>query len=374
MKPPRPTVKNLALDAIAVGTRHRQDMGDLAALAASIEARGLLQPIGVNKDKLLVFGERRLRAVRMLGWEEIPATIIDLDSIVQGEWDENELHKAFTPSERVAIARAIEQDREERRGRPQQETASARAKKQRKKKTSQGGRKAVSGDTEFLQGEETRAAAAKGAGFSQGSYDRASKVVDNATPEVVEAMDAGKLPIKVASEVADLPEDRQREVIEKIEEGEKPRAALQQVKQEMAAVLDAIGLAVPEKLLDVFAVRADFEEIEKLRRQLARRLDEVAHKTGGAHLARALKTTQQGEKVTYKSTQLEDLKAILKETVPHSSVCPWCHSKHPGRYERACKACHGHGWVTYLVWRQTPAEEKEGVEGMAAEVTQETAS
>ena len=37
-------------------------MGDLKALAASIKAVGLLQPIGVTPDLRLVFGERRPRA------------------------------------------------------------------------------------------------------------------------------------------------------------------------------------------------------------------------------------------------------------------------------------------------------------------------
>lgn len=57
---------------------------DLAELAASIEANGLLQAIVVRRSATrrtfeLVAGERRLRAVKKLGWKDIPAQIRDVD-------------------------------------------------------------------------------------------------------------------------------------------------------------------------------------------------------------------------------------------------------------------------------------------------------
>lgn len=58
--------------------------GELAELAASIEASGLLQPLLVRKAASgagyeLVAGERRLRAVKQLGWTEVPAQVRDVD-------------------------------------------------------------------------------------------------------------------------------------------------------------------------------------------------------------------------------------------------------------------------------------------------------
>jgi ParB family chromosome partitioning protein len=50
-------------------------MGDIAALAASMKVLGLLHPIVVTPDGLLVCGERRLRAARLLGWKTIPVTV-----------------------------------------------------------------------------------------------------------------------------------------------------------------------------------------------------------------------------------------------------------------------------------------------------------
>lgn len=57
---------------------------DLAELAASIEVNGLLQAIVVRRSATgrtfeLVAGERRLRAVKQLGWRDVPAQIQDVD-------------------------------------------------------------------------------------------------------------------------------------------------------------------------------------------------------------------------------------------------------------------------------------------------------
>jgi ParB family chromosome partitioning protein len=51
-------MKNVSaeIDKIAIGRRHRQEMGDLDALAQNIEEQGLLHPIGITEDYELVFG------------------------------------------------------------------------------------------------------------------------------------------------------------------------------------------------------------------------------------------------------------------------------------------------------------------------------
>ena len=62
--------------------RREFDEGEMAELAASLKASGLLQPITVRRrgDAYeLVTGERRLRAATSLGWTEIQAIVRDLD-------------------------------------------------------------------------------------------------------------------------------------------------------------------------------------------------------------------------------------------------------------------------------------------------------
>jgi ParB family chromosome partitioning protein len=66
----------LPLDDIRVGTRPRRDMGDIDALAQSIKDIGLLHPIIVDEDGLLLAGARRLAACKRLGWREIPVKVL----------------------------------------------------------------------------------------------------------------------------------------------------------------------------------------------------------------------------------------------------------------------------------------------------------
>ena len=103
---------------IRIGERHRKDMGDIEGLARSIDEIGLLHPVVVRPDGTLVAGERRIKACLLLGWQDIPVTVIDLDAIVRGECDENQKRKDWTPTEAVAIAKALEpMEREAARGR-----------------------------------------------------------------------------------------------------------------------------------------------------------------------------------------------------------------------------------------------------------------
>jgi N6-adenosine-specific RNA methylase IME4 len=96
------------LAAIRVGERTRRDLGDIAALAASIREHGLLHPIVITPNGELIAGERRFEAFRLLGRSEIPARVLDLKHLVSGEQAENIDRKDFTPEERVAIGAKIE--------------------------------------------------------------------------------------------------------------------------------------------------------------------------------------------------------------------------------------------------------------------------
>jgi len=93
---------------ISIGKRFRQDVGDLKELTNSIKNIGLLHPVVVDKKNNLIAGYRRLLAYKEIDEKEIPVTIIDIENILQGEYDENAIRKNFTPSEAVAIWEAME--------------------------------------------------------------------------------------------------------------------------------------------------------------------------------------------------------------------------------------------------------------------------
>ncbi|WP_431878429.1 ParB N-terminal domain-containing protein [Amycolatopsis sacchari] len=101
------------VESIQVGRRHRQDMGDLDALIASIERDGLLQPITITPDGLLVCGARRLAAIRRLGWRTVSVWVRSSIStrlgLLLAEQDDNQLHKALSPLEAAELYREIKQ-------------------------------------------------------------------------------------------------------------------------------------------------------------------------------------------------------------------------------------------------------------------------
>ncbi len=57
----------LKIDDIIVEDRFRKEMGDVDELARSIQSVGLIQPLVLSRDRVLIAGERRLRALRRLG-------------------------------------------------------------------------------------------------------------------------------------------------------------------------------------------------------------------------------------------------------------------------------------------------------------------
>ena len=99
------------VESIIVGNRHRTDLGDLTALAESIARDGLLQPLTVTIDGVLVCGARRLAAIKLLGWRTVSVWVRSGVSGRLGhllaEQDDNMLHKDLTPSEKTALYREL---------------------------------------------------------------------------------------------------------------------------------------------------------------------------------------------------------------------------------------------------------------------------
>jgi hypothetical protein len=93
---------------ITIGVRHRKRMGDIEGLARSVDAVELQHPVVIDKDNKLIAGERRIKALQLLGHVKIPVTVVDLAEIVRGEFAENAEREDFTLTEAVAIKQAIE--------------------------------------------------------------------------------------------------------------------------------------------------------------------------------------------------------------------------------------------------------------------------
>lgn len=94
----------VSIDSIIVNDRIRKDYGNIQELADDIRENGLINPPVVNRDNVLLAGERRLRACKMLGWPTIEVHQMDTrdaEHELNIEISENESRKEFSKAERV---------------------------------------------------------------------------------------------------------------------------------------------------------------------------------------------------------------------------------------------------------------------------------
>jgi transcriptional regulator with XRE-family HTH domain len=117
-KLPKPTTVRVS-QVVIPQRRMRQNFRDHTALAESMSEIGLLHPIGVSEENVLIYGLHRLRAANDLGWEEIDARVIGGDELDRelAEIDENLTDYALTvweQGEHIARREEIMQARDER--------------------------------------------------------------------------------------------------------------------------------------------------------------------------------------------------------------------------------------------------------------------
>lgn len=173
----------MKISQINVGDRARSSLGWLDELERSIEQIGVLQPIGVTPAGELIFGQRRLQACKNLGMEEIPVRVIDINPddpahLLKMEQAENNVRKDFTPSEKVEIARRIEEALAGRNHRPAKVGKGLPGFEPPKGKSSD--------------------IAAEAVGWSGETYRQAKRVVEDGDDETKSAMDAGELSVNAA--------------------------------------------------------------------------------------------------------------------------------------------------------------------------------
>lgn len=100
------------INKVKVSDRIRKDFGNIKELADDIKENGLINPPVVNTDDYeLIAGERRLRAMKTLGYKQIevrPMSVKDAEHALNLEISENETRKDFSKSERIDYAKRLE--------------------------------------------------------------------------------------------------------------------------------------------------------------------------------------------------------------------------------------------------------------------------
>ena len=165
------------IEKVSVGDRIRKDMGDLKELADDIAKNGLINPPVVTPDFELIAGERRLEAMKKLGYKQVEVRIMkveDAEHKLNLEINENENRKDFNKSERIEYARQLERIE--------------RVKAKQRQATSTGGANPQLTEN-FPEGEnaETRDIVAEKMGIGSGKqYEKEKYIADNADPETLE--------------------------------------------------------------------------------------------------------------------------------------------------------------------------------------------
>lgn len=170
----------IPITKIQVHNRIRKDFGDIEELAADIEQNGLINPPVINKEYSLLAGERRLRACRLLGWEQIPVTMMDTrdaEHELNIEISENDCRKDFSKAERVDYMYRLMRIEKE------------KAKERRGTRTDL--------PNKFLEGAgEAKEITAKAFGMSRPTMEKEMQIVENRdllTPEDFADWDEGRL-------------------------------------------------------------------------------------------------------------------------------------------------------------------------------------
>jgi hypothetical protein len=185
---------------------------------------------------------------------------VDVRSIVEGEFHENEVRKDFTPSERVAIERTINAELERR----------------------QGARADLGQNLARSEDHRTSKESARLAGFGNRETARqARKVVERGTPELVEAMDRSEIAIGAAADLASEPQEEQRKRLDLPAKKE----ALKQAKATGAAILARngkyYGHAEPEREARIGEkIDLDLDAPEELERKADKRTEPKPERKG----------------------------------------------------------------------------------------------
>ncbi|MPZ66200.1 MAG: hypothetical protein GEU83_12025 [Pseudonocardiaceae bacterium] len=218
------------ITAIQLRDRSRTDLGDVTALAQSVNSIGLLHPVVVTAEHELVAGERRLAAIQQLGWTSVSVTVVDLDNaadVLQAELEENTCRKALSAYE----ADVLRQRREE----------ALRPKAAENK----GGRGKTAPNLGEVSERRTAKVAATGTGYSGSTLDKVRALRDAAERGVVR--------------------QGQREVPAPEQVREIARAGVENVKQTGAAI-DREYQNVTKAIDDYVAQDADVQRAQLRRR------------------------------------------------------------------------------------------------------------
>jgi len=103
----------IPIEEVKIRQRARKEFIEIEELAESLNRVGLLNPIIVDQNKVLIAGQRRLEAAKKLGWKTIDAKVISVEdeslaldieieeNVQRQQFSDEELLNAFTRLNRL---------------------------------------------------------------------------------------------------------------------------------------------------------------------------------------------------------------------------------------------------------------------------------
>ncbi len=187
--------KQVPISNIKVSEHLSKPLDDIENLAADIKKQGLLRPIVIDSKYMLVLGERRLYANKLIKENNIPVFILSLEALLKDQDAGYQLKKYFILSERAAIGMALE---------------SVLGKKQGQRTDLQ----LLQNFAEVKAKTTTREKVALAIGFNNAeTYRQAKKIIRTGIRLLINAMDEEKISISTATEIAVLPTEEQQQIM-----------------------------------------------------------------------------------------------------------------------------------------------------------------
>lgn len=189
---------------------------EFSGLVEDIRKNGQREPIWLHQEKI-VDGRNRYNACSEIGVEPVVDKWDGKGSLVDFVMSMNFHRRQLSTSQRAMVGAKISHIFKE--------DAKRRSLANQNNNTA---KQTVSKETVCEQGRSS-AKAAKMVGVSQGSVDRAISVINNAIPEVVEAVKSGQVTVTKADTIAKLPKESQPEILKKVIANEpiKPKPVIQ---------------------------------------------------------------------------------------------------------------------------------------------------
>lgn len=299
------------ISRIVVDDQARKEFSGIEDLARSIEQNGLINPLSVDKDCHLVAGERRLRALKLLGREEVPVIVVPAQKRRAIQLAENADRKGLTASELEAARRAREAELAE---------------------------QVKAGEVKLPAGKTVKAVVAEelvrsGEAESVTDVERKSRIVQQGVPELVAAVDAGAVSVGAASELIHLPPKVQAKVAK--QGGKAAAAKAAEVRAERKAKKGKAAETAEELDGHVDGAEQFCEQLKAL----CRELDAIGQRIEG------LKDSPFARFVHWQSArvQVKNGRETLWQGQP-SHECPYC--KYAGEVSDRCRCCGGTGVCT----------------------------